>query len=158
MFDVFIGKAFATRTLGEAHALAEGSVICFAVGGVEMLDGCTAGDTDGHTLQWKWRLIETKIIKRCLWLLGECFLSVVNVKSHDSILGPRILGASCFRRRVRTGLYIASCTARMESRFIPRLPVMIDVPLSTQRNAFPRSKLGLDPGPRRGQWRYPRQC
>jgi hypothetical protein len=31
VLDIFVGKALASRALRQAHALAEGAVICFAV-------------------------------------------------------------------------------------------------------------------------------
>ena len=46
MFDVFIGEAFAARTLREADAAPELAVVGGGVGGVEGGDGVGAFDTD----------------------------------------------------------------------------------------------------------------
>jgi hypothetical protein len=38
MFDVFVGEAFASGTLRQSHSFAQGTVVGFAVGGVEVVD------------------------------------------------------------------------------------------------------------------------
>lgn len=49
MLDVLVGEAFAARTLCEADALSERSVIGFAVGCVEVGDCRRAGDAYWHS-------------------------------------------------------------------------------------------------------------
>jgi hypothetical protein len=48
MLDVFVGKALAVGTLGEAHAFAEGAVVGFGVGCVEHGNGVAAGNAYWH--------------------------------------------------------------------------------------------------------------
>ena len=48
MLDVFVGEALAARTLGQAHAFAEGAVVGGGVDCVELRDRVAAFDADGH--------------------------------------------------------------------------------------------------------------
>ena len=48
MLDIFIGKAFAARALRKPNPFAEGAVVGFAVGGVQMRDGVGAFNTYRH--------------------------------------------------------------------------------------------------------------
>ena len=48
MFDVFVGEPFALRTLRQADAFAETSIISFAVCRVQRWHGRRAGYADGH--------------------------------------------------------------------------------------------------------------
>jgi hypothetical protein len=53
MFDVFVGKPLAARTLSEPNTLAERAIICFAVRCVKSINGETAFNADWHR-ERKW--------------------------------------------------------------------------------------------------------
>ena len=50
VFNIFVGKPLAMRTLGEADAFAQRTVIGFAVGGVEVSDWSRACDAYWHAV------------------------------------------------------------------------------------------------------------
>lgn len=60
MLDVFVGKFFASRALGELHAFTQSAVICFGVGCVERFDGKTAFDANWHCGSYMARLVKKK--------------------------------------------------------------------------------------------------
>jgi hypothetical protein len=48
MLDIFVGEALAAGALGQAHAFAEGLVVGFAVGRVQVADGIPTFDAYRH--------------------------------------------------------------------------------------------------------------
>ena len=48
MFDIFVGKALASRTLGQPNSFAERSIICFAIRCIKSIDWETAFNADWH--------------------------------------------------------------------------------------------------------------
>ena len=49
VLDVFVRKSFASRTLSQPDAFAEGTIIGRSVRGIELIDGIATFDADGHS-------------------------------------------------------------------------------------------------------------
>lgn len=48
MLNIFVGEAFAVRTLCQSYAFSKRAIISFAVGCVEVREGLGAGDAERH--------------------------------------------------------------------------------------------------------------
>ncbi len=48
VLDIFIGEALAPRTLRESNPLSQRTVVRGGVGGVQLRDGVSTFDADGH--------------------------------------------------------------------------------------------------------------
>ena len=81
MFDVFVCKAFAARTLREAHTFSQGAVVRFAVCCVKLIDWISTFYAEWHARLW----CEPSEISGLRFWLGRTLFSFDNNSKSSTL-------------------------------------------------------------------------